>query len=158
EGLVTRAAHLATGVSDGLHNDALPRYLTVIIAAATALGIYAFHTGALSAADRPLLPITPIALVAWVVVAVACLLVLRWHGNRLVGVVLTGVVGLMISIAFLHFSAPDLALTQISVEVVTTVLLLLALNYLPKTTPPEHAPRRIARDAALAAISGLAIA
>ncbi|MFN3351093.1 hydrogen gas-evolving membrane-bound hydrogenase subunit E, partial [Pseudorhodoplanes sp.] len=45
--------------------------------------------------------------------------------------------GLIVSLAFLQFSAPDLALTQISVEVVTTILLLLAINLLPRLTTDE---------------------
>ena len=42
---------------------------------------------------------------------------------------------------FLYFSAPDLALTQISVEVVTTILMLLALNFLPQKTPARAVAR-----------------
>ena len=60
------------------------------------------------------------------------------HRNRLLSLVLVGVVGLMVSVTFVYLSAPDLALTQISVEVATVILLLLALNFLPKTTPAEQ--------------------
>ena len=38
--------------------------------------------------------------------------------------ILVGAVGLFVALAFVKFSAPDLALTQLSVEVVTIVLLL----------------------------------
>jgi multicomponent K+:H+ antiporter subunit A len=38
-------------------------------------------------------------------------------------------------------SAPDLALTQIAVEVVTIILLLLALNLLPRRRQPCRATR-----------------
>jgi multicomponent K+:H+ antiporter subunit A len=46
-------------------------------------------------------------------------------------------------LTFLWFSAPDLALTQLVVEVVTTVLILLGLRWLPKRdknlpSPPCH--------------------
>jgi multicomponent K+:H+ antiporter subunit A len=105
-----------------------------------------------------MLPVSPVALVGWLVVAAAGFGVMRMHHNRLLALVLTSVVGLMVSIAFLHFSAPDLALTQISVEVVTTILMLLALNYLPKTTPPEHSRARIWRDGILAGVAGIGVA
>jgi len=59
------------------------------------------------------------------------------HRNRLLSLILMGVVGLMVSVGFVFFSAPDLAMTQITVDVVTIILLLLALNFLPKTTPIE---------------------
>ena len=46
----------------------------------------------------------------------------------------------MISLAFAYLSAPDLALTQLSVEVVTIILLLLALNFLPRRRRWKAAP------------------
>jgi len=51
--------------------------------------------------------------------------------HRLVAITLMGGVGLMTCLTFAWFSAPDLALTQIVVEVVTTTLFLLALRWLP---------------------------
>ena len=39
--------------------------------------------------------------------------------------------GLVCCITFIWFSAPDLALTQLVVEIVTTVLILLGLRWLP---------------------------
>ena len=70
----------------------------------------------------------------------------RWHRHRLLALVLTSVVGLVVSLTFVFFSAPDLALTQLSVEVVTTILMLLALNYLPQKTPREPSRFRHWRD------------
>jgi multisubunit Na+/H+ antiporter MnhB subunit len=46
---------------------------------------------------------------------------------------LVGVIGLVTALTFLALSAPDLALTQLSVEVVSTVLLLMGLALLPRT-------------------------
>ncbi|RZA23645.1 MAG: DUF4040 domain-containing protein, partial [Lysobacteraceae bacterium] len=45
---------------------------------------------------------------------------------------LMGGAGLATCITFVWFSAPDLALTQLLVEVVTTILILLGLRWLPK--------------------------
>ncbi len=88
----------------------------------------------------------------------AAFAVLRYHRQRLLALILTSIVGLVVALAFVYFSAPDLALTQLSVEVVTTVLMLLALNYLPQKTPPEPSRLRHWRDVAVAAAGGLAIA
>ncbi|WP_332684168.1 monovalent cation/H+ antiporter subunit A [Bosea sp. (in: a-proteobacteria)] len=52
--------------------------------------------------------------------------------HRLAAVILTGGTGLATCLTFAWFSAPDLALTQLLVEIVTTVLLLLGLRWLPK--------------------------
>jgi multicomponent K+:H+ antiporter subunit A len=77
-----------------------------------------------------------------------------WHRQRLIALVVLGVVGLMVSLTFIRFSAPDLALTQLSVEVVTIVLMLLALYFLPRETPIESHWLRRARDGGLAVIAG----
>jgi multicomponent K+:H+ antiporter subunit A len=80
-----------------------------------------------------------------------------WHTERLTALILTSAVGIVVSLAFLQFSAPDLALTQISVDVVTTILLLLALNLLPKVSKPQSdAAGRVSR-AGLAAAIGLGV-
>ena len=55
-----------------------------------------------------------------------------------------GVAGLVTCLTFVWFSAPDLALTQLVVEVVTTVLFLLGLRWLPKRVAgrDDRAPAR----------------
>jgi len=64
----------------------------------------------------------------------------------------------VVSIAFVYLSAPDLALTQISVEVVTILLLLLALNLLPKRPPALSSTALRLRDGAIAVAGGAGIA
>ena len=62
--------------------------------------------------------------------AVAAAFRAKYH--RLAALILIGGAGLATSISFVWLSAPDLALTQLLVETVTTVLLLLGLRWLPK--------------------------
>jgi multicomponent K+:H+ antiporter subunit A len=64
------------------------------------------------------------------------------------------VVGLVVALAFIKFSAPDLALTQLSVEIVTIVLLLLALYFLPQQAAPEKDRGRVWRDGVIALVAG----
>ncbi|MGY1893769.1 hydrogenase subunit MbhD domain-containing protein, partial [Pseudomonas sp. SDT291_1_S447] len=52
--------------------------------------------------------------------------------HRLAALTMVSVCGLMTCVTFVWFSAPDLALTQLVVEVVTTVLILLGLRWLPR--------------------------
>ncbi len=80
------------------------------------------------------------------------------HHDRLLALIITSVVGLIVSLAFLQFSAPDLALTQISVEVVTTILLLLAINLLPRTTADDLSRRAKVGAGAFALIVGAGVA
>ena len=77
-----------------------------------------------------------------------------WHRRRPVAIVFASVVGLVVSLVFIRFSAPDLALTQLSVEVVTIVLLLLSLRFLPEAAAPRRRPGRATADAVLAIAGG----
>ena len=80
------------------------------------------------------------------------------HRFRLISLIMLSVVGLVVSLTFARFSAPDLALTQLSVEVVTMILLMLALFFLPQKTPTESSNRRNLRDVVLAGALGLVVA
>ena len=65
-----------------------------------------------------------------------------WYRTRMISLLMISVVGLMVSVAFTRFSAPDLALTQLTVEVVTIILLMLALFFLPQHSPRESSSMR----------------
>ncbi|MCW5716305.1 MAG: monovalent cation/H+ antiporter subunit A [Bauldia sp.] len=100
---------------------------------------------------------------AGVICAAAAAYFAKYH--RLVALVLLGGAGLATSITFVWFSAPDLAITQLLVEIVTTVLILLGLRWLPERLenmlPAREGTRvrtRRYRDFALAVVSGLGVA
>lgn len=81
-----------------------------------------------------------------------------WHRVRFISLLMLSIVGLMVSVAFTRFSAPDLALTQLTVEVATVILLMLALFFLPQNTPRESSSLRVLRDLAIASTVGVVIA
>ncbi len=83
--------------------------------------------------DRPKIPGSIVFVTLWVL-AIACALGAAWQAkyHRLAALTMVSVCGLMTCITFVWFSAPDLALTQLVVEVVTTVLILLGLRWLPR--------------------------
>lgn len=85
--------------------------------------------------------VDPVLALVWAVGA-ACALGAAWQAkfHRLAALVLLGGAGLVTCVTFVWFSAPDLALTQLLVEVVTTVLLLLGLRWLPKRFEVPGAP------------------
>jgi multicomponent K+:H+ antiporter subunit A len=122
---------------------------------------HGFHFGAL-----PGSPVDPALALAWLAGA-ACAIGAAFYAkfHRLVALMLAGGAGLVVCLTFVWMSAPDLALTQLLVEVVTTVLLLLGLRWLPKRIPFARtgagvraaAPRR-ARDLLLAVTSGAGLA
>ena len=71
--------------------------------------------------------------------AVAGVMCCRAH-SRIVLVISLSLVGALMSIFFVLFSAPDLALTQILVEAVGLVLFLLVLRYFSFIVPSLHTP------------------
>ena len=91
--------------------------------------------------------------------AIAAAYLAKFH--RLAALALLGGTGLVTCLTFVWLSAPDLAATQLVVEIVTTVLILLGLRWLPKRSPALAEPgdwslrlRRF-RDLAIAVIAGL---
>ncbi|MGH7104575.1 MAG: monovalent cation/H+ antiporter subunit A [Acetobacteraceae bacterium] len=80
--------------------------------------------------------------------------------HRLAALMLLSGTGLVTVVTFVWLSAPDLALTQLLVETVTLVLLLLGLRWLPRRIEDAHAgsgPARQARrlgDFAIACVAG----
>ena len=157
-GLGRGITRLAERVTAGLDNGSVQRSLAVLFLVALVLGAIPLLVAGVAIGDKTLLPVTPFAALAGLVLAGAALGCVAWHRARLVAIILTSVVGLVVSLAFLGFSAPDLALTQLAVEVVTTVLMLMALARLPQTGPRESSPRRRTRDAALAGFVGVGVA
>jgi multicomponent K+:H+ antiporter subunit A len=98
-----------------------------------------------------------VTLIGTGILIIATLATVFRHRQRLVSLVMLSVAGLMVALAFARFSAPDLALTQLSVEMVTIILLMLSLFFLPRTTPAESSMRRRARDMGLAGLMGILV-
>ena len=153
-GLVT----MGQSVAHGVQNDRLARALAVAVVTITGLGLYAFQGAAMGPVTRELTPVEFTPMVMGVLLTAALMAAIVLHRQRLMALLLVGVVGLVISLGFAYMSAPDLALTQITVEVVTVVLMLLALNFLPKSTPLETSAMIRVRDGLIALTAGGAVA
>jgi len=125
-----------------------------LILAASFAGLFPFLRGKGAIGSLATAPVEPMALVVFALMCVSALGSVFVHRQRLIAVIVVSVVGLTVALAFVYFSAPDLALTQISVEVVTILLLLLALYYLPQEAPPERAVNRALRDFFLGCLAG----
>ncbi|MCR9150592.1 MAG: monovalent cation/H+ antiporter subunit A [Rhodobacteraceae bacterium] len=158
DALVDACARAARGLSDGLHDGAVSRYLAIMTAAVLAYGFWAWSGGEHTPGLRIATPLSPVPVIFAALLAVASLALVALHRRRFVALVVISIVGLVVSMAFVHFSAPDLALTQLTVEVVTIILLLLALNYLPKATPVETTAARRLLDGAIALGAGIGVA
>jgi multicomponent K+:H+ antiporter subunit A len=148
----------ARGLTRRLDNSSLQRMLALFVSFTLILGFSGWLGGdSPLTGPRALLPVDAVSLFAALAMAGVSLAVLKLHRQRFVALVLIGAVGLLVALIFVKFSAPDLALTQLSVEVVTVILLLLALYFLPQHTPAESDNGRRARDAVLALLAGVGI-
>lgn len=100
--------------------------------------------------------------IVWLVgmaLAIGAAVSAKYH--RLAALIMLGGVGLIVCLTFVWLSAPDLAITQLLVEIVTTVLILLGLRWLPKRSPDRgetitlQSRFRRFRDLALAIACGI---
>lgn len=154
---VQRSVRLAQLITDSLENSSLQRYMALFISAAVVLGAFQFYALKDLVGPIALSPIDGISLLAAIILMVGAFGTVLIHHNRFAALLLLSVVGLIVALTFIRFSAPDLALTQISVEVVTIVLMMLALYFLPQLTPNESGGRRVTRDILLAGSAGIGI-
>ncbi|MDB1110128.1 monovalent cation/H+ antiporter subunit A [Pseudomonas extremaustralis] len=111
----------------------LQTQLFLLVLVAVIGGMIPMLNSGLSWGDRPKIPGSIVFVTLWLL-AIACALGAAWQAkyHRLAALTMVSVCGLMTCITFVWFSAPDLALTQLVVEVVTTVLILLGLRWLPR--------------------------
>ena len=155
DAIIRRAARYSQLANDALHDGRLARGASMMAITIVMAGTFAWATGQAGPVTRDMLPIEPVALIGFILLFVATGCMVVFHRNRLLALVLIGIVGLIVSCAFIYLSAPDLALTQISVEVATVILMLLALNFLPKRTWVETGNLRRGADAVIATAVGL---
>ncbi|MEE1122473.1 MAG: monovalent cation/H+ antiporter subunit A [Acinetobacter pseudolwoffii] len=136
----------------------LQSYLLWIVIFTIGLVGFPLLSNGIGSGTRELTHAPALAFVLWMLLFSACWMLLWFHHERIKAVLISGAVGLVVTMVFIGFSAPDLALTQITVDVVTTVLLLMSLSLLPQLTPYESSPTRRWRDAIIALGGGLGIA
>ncbi|WP_033542185.1 Na+/H+ antiporter subunit A [Planococcus sp. CAU13] len=135
----------------------LPHYFAYIFSFfVIAAGGTLIWSGALNidlANDSPLSVYEILLVVVMAMAAVAIL----FAKSRVSAILLNGVLGFSIAMFFVLFRAPDLALTQLVIETVTTVLFLVCFNYLPdwkKENSPKHVK---VRNTIIAITGGLTI-
>ncbi|SEL18033.1 monovalent cation/H+ antiporter subunit A [Halomonas daqiaonensis] len=161
--LVFEAAvqHLGRGAERGLawfDGGSLQRYMTWLLLAALLMGGLGLANMPLLTGDKGNQPLDGVLLLGAGLLIFGGIATAATHRYRLISLLMLSVVGLVVALTFARFSAPDLALTQLSVEVVTMILLMLALFFLPQKTPRESSNRRSLRDVVLAGALGMVVA
>ncbi len=163
--LVTLSWRLARRLEELLGTRRLQPQLRLLVAVALLAGVAPLY-GRDLAFGRPASDFDIGFALVWAV-GIACAIGAAYQAkfHRLAALILLGGAGLVTCISFVWLSAPDLALNQLVVETVTTVLLLLGLRWLPKRIGEIGPGGRLgkaqqwrrARDLALALCAGLGI-
>lgn len=149
---------IAKRCSEILHTGSLQFSIYNLISASLMMGIVGFMYGSAPLfGERDFLPVDWISIIVTAGLIVATLATVKFHRKRLIALIIMGMVGLIVSLIFIKFSAPDLGLTQLSVEVVTVVLILLALYYLPYSTPKESSPHKLKFDTIIALFGAVGV-
>jgi multicomponent K+:H+ antiporter subunit A len=127
--LATRLSRMTVRV---MSTRRLQTQVFTIIAFAMILAVATTRGLPIDWGNRQRLPASQTFVLFWVIgmsCAIGAAQMAKFH--RLVTIALVGGAGLVTSLTFAWFSAPDLALTQLVVEIVTTILFLLGLRWLP---------------------------
>jgi multicomponent K+:H+ antiporter subunit A len=141
----------------------LQSQMRILVAVASLAALLPFLLYGYQLGPNALTPVHPGFAAIWLAGA-ACAIGAAWQAkyHRLAALILMSGAGLASCVSFVWLSAPDLALTQLLVETVTTVLLLLGLRWMPKRQPvvrergqmPKSVVARRGSDLALALLAG----
>ena len=143
---------VASGQTRVLQSGSLSVYLLIILL--TLVGV----VGATIVADRawwakwPMAPVT-IPEVAACAIMIAAAIAATRATSRLAAIAALGAVGYGISLLFMFFGAPDLALTQLAIETLTIILFVLVIYRLPRFASLST-PSARRRDAVVAVAVG----
>lgn len=156
---VAAAVRGSRALIDLLVNGSVQRSVLLITLAALVLGLWTLSVPhpATAAPSVAATAAGPVAWTLWLLTLCSLAALIVRHRERLEALVYLGVVGLAVSLTFGALSAPDLLLTQLLVEVASILLLLLALNFLPRRSSRTDPPARRWRDAGLALGAGVGI-
>jgi len=137
-----------------MHNGYLRSYLLKIILFAELLIAYQLYLGGpLHIKWDTLSPVSFYEVTTVCILIGAIVLTIR-TSSRLTAVVATSVVGYAICLIFVFYSAPDLAMTQFTIDTLTVVLFVLVLFKLPSFLNLANR-RTVIRDAIVAIIFGI---
>lgn len=138
-------------------NGYLRNYVITILAFLTFLMAYRIFNGVKIHIDwDQISEVTPSEIIV-VVLMIISIFIAIISTSRTTSIVALGVVGFANCLFFLFYSAPDLAMTQFSIDTLTVLLFMLILFKLPKNKTYSSKPIRI-RDSILSLIFGSLIA
>lgn len=153
ERVIQMLGRAAQAVTTRLENRSFRRYAGLTLGMACVAVLWPLSSLGSWTGPREQAPFEPVTALCMVFLALSAVLTVHQHRVRLRALLIMGVAGLMVALLFARYSAPDLALTQISIEVATLVLLMLALYFLPSFSPVDPEPKnRVVRGVIAGAV------
>ncbi len=149
---VAHLPSMAGVLSRFVQSGYLRSYMVVVLLAFLGLMLLAF----LRAPSAPVLKgLGAVALHEWgvLLIMVVATVGAMLSRTRLSAVVSLGVVGFGMSLVFLYYGAPDLAITQILIETLTVIIFVLVLYHLPKFSTMSSRATQL-RDGIVALAAG----
>lgn len=152
--IVKAATNFCDALINRIETGSLQRYMAALLIITIIFVLPEIYQISQLTGARAQQPINSVSVVGAVMIAFAAIGTAAFHRHRLKALMMLSVVGLMVSLTFIHFSAPDLALTQLVVEVVSVILMILALFFMPQRVPKASSGGRVARDLLIAGFIG----
>jgi multisubunit Na+/H+ antiporter MnhB subunit len=158
ERLMTAIVRIAEGYSTRWQNGSLRWYLSATVLALPALCVYALHVGDLSWRNvtANLTDMPWYGFLLCILLAIATMAAVQAR-TRLAAAITTTAIGFLVSMIFVVYRSPDILLTQILIETVSTIFVLLVLIFLPPFRPSDMPPISRLVNIAISAAFGLTI-
>jgi multisubunit Na+/H+ antiporter MnhB subunit len=158
ERIMAAIAGIGEAYSRRWQNGSLRWYLSATVLAVPTLCVYALARGGLSwrqvAADLADMPWYGFLFCA--LLAVATMAAVRAR-TRLAAAIATTTTGFLVSLLFVVYRSPDILLTQVLIETVSTIFVLLVLVFLPAFPRADLPPASRLVNGGIAAAFGLTI-
>src|SRR5690606_17265533 len=130
--LASLVERFSTAYTNNVHDGFLRSYhFKIIVFAELLLAYKLWLSGPIQIDFEKLTPITWYE-IAFVLILIGAVYLIVTTKSRLTSVVSTSVIGYCICLIFVFYSAPDLAMTQFTIDTLTTVLFVLVLYKLDR--------------------------
>lgn len=139
-----------------MHNGYLRNYLIVIIVFITGLVGFRFFTSVPYRVDLSSISNFKIHELTLFIIIVIAIYFTITAASKLTAIASIGIIGFAMCLIFVIFGAPDLAMTQFSIDILTVVLFVLVLYKLPAYLPYKN-KKIIGRDALISICFGTLI-
>lgn len=158
DGLVARVTRFAERYSEWWQDGSLRWYFSVILLFTTAIGFFALESGGVSIANASV----GFQNLGWVSLGIALLIVISTLAvvrskTRLGAALALTASGFLVALIYAIYRSPDILLTQILIETVSTIVILLVLYFMPTFRRDGMSPAQGAWNAAVSTSFGFAM-